>query len=391
MNRHFRLNTHREKRKLSKWSRPAIRFAVRMTPKRRSAVIRTFPDFDDTAFVLTRGLQKVGIRPILLVSRGAVSRDWVSEHGAVVQPALSLKGVVSYLRSRYVFFTHSLYLSPKPSSNQLSVNLWHGMPLKRIGYDLPDALVPNFDLTVATSSRFADIVARSFGVSTEQVWVGGLPRNDLLTEGEVAEVSASIPSPYVVWLPTYRSSVLGSTRDDGDGQDALPSPQELDLICSALMSKGILLIVKMHPMASLLETERFQHPNVRLIDESWLRLSGIHLYQLLAGAQALISDYSSVLVDYQISGRPTFVVATDADSYEKSRGLNFSYSELSSLGSIQTSYANLASSLRELVIGIESSARAESLFYSADRENATSRLLSHVMATKFPKKQPPNV
>ena len=45
----------------------------------------------------------------------------------------SLLGMFYYVRSRYVFFTHGIFLGVRVPKNHIVVNLWHGMPIKNIG------------------------------------------------------------------------------------------------------------------------------------------------------------------------------------------------------------------------------------------------------------------
>ena len=46
---------------------------------------------------------------------------------------------------------------------------------------------------------------------------------------------------------------------------------------------------------------------------------------MLWGVDALISDYSSILIDFVATGRPVLLLAPDLESYRDSRGLYFDY------------------------------------------------------------------
>ena len=63
--------------------------------------------------------------------------------------------------------------------------------------------------------------------------------------------------------------------------------------------------------------------NIVLLDNARLFAEDIQINQLLGGADALISDYSSVAVDYLALDRPMAFMLEDVKAYEESRGFVF--------------------------------------------------------------------
>ena len=78
------------------------------------------------------------------------------------------------------------------------INLWHGMPIKKIGYDDSKSIIYNpnwlkriifrifipwsvekYDVLVLTSSLFQEIFIKSFRINKNNVIVAGHPRNDV--------------------------------------------------------------------------------------------------------------------------------------------------------------------------------------------------------------------
>lgn len=57
--------------------------------------------------------------------------------------------------------------------------------------------------------------------------------------------------------------------------------------------------------------------------EEMLQKSGIQLYELVGLMDGLISDYSSIAVDYMLLDRPLGYVLTDLESYRNTRGFVF--------------------------------------------------------------------
>ena len=73
----------------------------------------------------------------------------------VVVGKRSVRGVFYVLTAKYVFFTHSFALQRFPSS-VVSVNVWHGMPVKRVGWMTESGpLLPVAMHAVATSPFWA--------------------------------------------------------------------------------------------------------------------------------------------------------------------------------------------------------------------------------------------
>ena len=67
---------------------------------------------------------------------------------------------------------------------------------------------------------------------------------------------------------------------------------------------GIFLIIKKHPLQSGWSLDEGTYTNIRYVTEEMLQKSGIQLYELVGLMDGLISDYSSIAVDYMLLDRP---------------------------------------------------------------------------------------
>src|SRR5690606_28157325 len=110
----------------------------------------------------------------------------------------------------------------KLSGNQVVVNIWHGLPYKKIRKMVGgEDLLANF--TVGTSFPTKKIFSESFGVAEETVVTTGYPRNDQLIRAKENKktILASVDAEFlkyehlVIWLPTYRKNTVGVSREDG--------------------------------------------------------------------------------------------------------------------------------------------------------------------------------
>ena len=245
----------------------------------------------------------------------------------------SIVGLLTYFRAKYVVTTHGYFGGSGSVKNQKHIELWHGMPLKTIGNGLKQQSSTGFgidaDITFATSDVFRDIVAEAFGINNNAVYITGLPRNDLLLREGKGLSSMGIISKYkkvIMWMPTYRKSIVGDVRSDGD-ENGFGIKEILydnfSLLNDILISEEYLLIVKPHPMDALANENLPSSDNVMIIRDYDLQCHDASLYSLLADSDLLITDYSSVFVDYLITGKPIAFACSDMKEYADTRGFFF--------------------------------------------------------------------
>lgn len=304
----------------------AVAWGDRVLPKNDSVVVRTGPDFDDQGRELVAALVRAGHTRITWLVSDRTDPGPAGPVAASVVPARSLAGLRAYWRARVVVHTHGVYGSRRTSRSKVFVNLWHGMPVKRLPSD-SDVGRNQTDLTIATAPIHADNLATTWGLSADQVVVTGLPRNDVLVDrnGETGGTGLQELTggrPLVVWLPTYRS-IAGDAEVDGIdtgnvSQFAGGTAEAVNELLARLDVHGVL---KAHPLAPRPEVTHLSHLDVW--DEDDLAASGLTLYELLAHADVLVSDHSSVWIDFLLTQRPMVFAVSDLEEYAGSRGFYF--------------------------------------------------------------------
>ncbi|PNH94612.1 CDP-glycerol glycerophosphotransferase family protein [Vibrio diazotrophicus] len=295
----------------------------------RKVVFIGYPEYDD----MLRGLilqSNVLCKDLyILVKNQSIGKpNWLSNRCYIVNKN-SIAGIYHLVTSRRIYFTHGILNGFKPliQEKQLVINLWHGMPLKKIGYMDNKSNFPQFHYTLATSPFFSEIIQEAFGVSADKVIISDLPRNTILKSKIFSQVLEDISRNgrrIVVWLPTYRTSKVGDIRSDSSCTSLL-GIEGIDLLKLniELNNQGVELFIKPHPMAKFNENEMDTMSNIRIINERWLTDSDLTLYQLLSYSSALITDYSSVFIDYLSLERPIVFVMSDVKEYESRRGFSF--------------------------------------------------------------------
>jgi len=229
--------------------------------------------------------------------------------------------------SKYIFTTHGHFVPIIPK-NQICVNIWHGMPLKAIGR-LNGQASRSDTYLCSTSELFQDLMARAFDMPIEKTKITGIPRNDLLISSSPDEIWAKAGidrkkyKKVFFWLPTYRKCAIGDHFEDGVEVDNIFNMADFSTseFQEFLAANNCLCIIKPHPMAPVKDT--LSYDNILVIDEHWLWAKKLTLYSLVGQSDFLVSDISSVIIDYMLLDKPIIICFEDAKEYKASRNVTF--------------------------------------------------------------------
>lgn len=230
--------------------------------------------------------------------------------------------------SKFIFFTHGLILKEFPRS-QFVINLWHGILYKNIVMLLGSKPMIS-DLVVGTSEAVQEMFSKAFGVQQSQVTTGGYPRNDNLLNGQLnkEKILANLGLTgkiVLLWMPTYRKSVKGDIRVDGNYVENPFCIENFDVVeFNAILEKfNAVCFVKPHPMAPLLTSDGGDLKNLKFIDNNWILQNELDLYEFVGATDILISDVSSIIIDYLLLNQPILCISEDFEQYKNTRGFYF--------------------------------------------------------------------
>lgn len=293
--------------------------AMRLLPARPTAVVHGWPDWEGNAVEVVRGLVRrypgtvYWLREDGGADAGAATVD--APAGRVVGiRANTLRAVLVSWSAEVTFFTHGLVTAVPPPRSRLVVNVWHGDGPKRA----PSLPRCRSTVAVAATRLWGLEKARLFSLRAEDVAVVGNPRIDSALARPVQATRRLLGLPaggdrLVVWLPTFRRGWDG--RHDAF-VDADPLSRTVD--GRLTVPPGVRLVVKPHP----LDTDDYSATGARVVRDEHLSAAGVTLPQLLAVADALLSDASSAWVDYLAFDRPIGFFLPDLDQYGEQRGYN---------------------------------------------------------------------
>jgi CDP-glycerol glycerophosphotransferase len=315
-----------------------IAVTIRLLPAAPSVAIHGFGDDEENALRIAHAAvatSRPGSRVYLLSRDPVASRDLyriANRHNVALddEPTFikknTIRGVWIFLRSAVVFYTHGLFGSPASGSHRVHVLLGHGHGPKSAR---PKGAHFDYlaDLATTNSSTWGVQVIRDLGITAPgSAVITGNPREDAFDESADRDRLASLgldPSrPIVVWLPTYRISDHATYGGwvDGERLDTMPAYRaSMNLLVTLCREHRISLVTKSHVLDAQGVSESWGIP---VITNAHLETAGLSFYQFLQLTDGLVSDFSSVWVDYLSSGKSIGLLIHDIEAYSESRGLN---------------------------------------------------------------------
>jgi len=203
------------------------------------------------------------------------------------------------------------------------------MPLKTIGLLGNNPITQKSNYGIATSDLYKGLISRSLDIREENVLVVGQPRNDLMLEKinylDKLSFKVTIENTIILWTPTYRQSIVGEIRVDGIAEKNLPviKLSELEELNKFLFSIKSTMIIKLHPMDILNNYQFDSFSHIVILNKKSFDTLNCQLYSLLGSIDILLTDFSSIYIDYLLLNRPIGFLMNDYSEYNNSRGFVF--------------------------------------------------------------------
>jgi CDP-glycerol glycerophosphotransferase (TagB/SpsB family) len=238
-----------------------------------------------------------------------------------------IKFAPSFFRAKYLVSSHP----PTDflpfvwwSKRKVLINAWHGVPLKAMFFADKDtglndlrmvkSIAKNTNIFITASKLEAALISECFLINPKKVHYLGHPRNDVLLinrdKKAIMEIIAAVPAyeKVILYSPTYRR----------DGAATLFPFTDFDIakLKAFLEEENIILLVRRH----LIEKQPKDEVSCdRIIHFGFDVCSDIN--PVLPDIDLLITDYSSIYIDYLLLNRPCIFIPYDIKSYEERRGL----------------------------------------------------------------------
>ena len=203
--------------------------------------------------------------------------------------------------------------------DQYYLNTWHGTSVNWVGNAVAGRNDFRWDYIDAFcySGEFEKpFIKRDFLVKDEHLLPSGLPRNDDLyafDENRIKQIKNDLGIPLdkkvILYAPTWRDST------DGGKNCNIAPPITIEKWRKAF-EKQYVLIFRTHHYTKAMLGIKF---------DSFVRDGSDYpdVNDLMIIADYLITDYSCIMMDYAILGRPIIEFGYDYDEYSKTRGFYF--------------------------------------------------------------------
>lgn len=217
--------------------------------------------------------------------------------------------------------------------NRIIVNLWHGIPLKKIALMDPNLSAfarmyfrkifsENYTFILTGSKSLIPVMAESFHVSDDKIKVWGQPRNDVLfIEKDREEILKKIYPD----LPAIRKVILYAPTFRDYGMTTLFPFEDYD-------KKELDDFLEKEEAVIFIRTHISEQGNVNSYLSGRVRYMGNELVEDIMEIanifDILITDYSSIYIDYLLLDRPVIFLPYDKERYLKGRGMNFDYDQV---------------------------------------------------------------
>lgn len=261
---------------------------------------------------------------------------------------------------------------------QVVVQTWHGTPLKRLalhrpGFEPRRAIAVmrearRWDVLLAQNPYAAGILRKAYAFLSRPIWVEGYPRNDVLVTGEGSATRDALgigPGERVLlYAPTW--------RDD--------RTEIVDFIDPAALAVATDAVVLVRGHSRTLQPGR-DAAGPRVIDVTGYPDTS----QLLLAADALITDYSSVMFDYSVTGKPMYFLVPDIEHYRgELRGFYFDL-VAHAPGPVVRSQDELVTAIREADPSAFAAKYAQwrARFNARDDGHAAERVVSRILDQGF--------
>ncbi|HEV2536598.1 MAG TPA: bifunctional glycosyltransferase family 2 protein/CDP-glycerol:glycerophosphate glycerophosphotransferase [Streptosporangiaceae bacterium] len=311
------------------------------------ALLRGTPLRDQVLFVSWKG-KSCGDNPLGIAEelrRRGDDREhlWAVTDWSVPVPGggtAVLRGTQEYYealaRSKHIISNDDMQAPFRKRDGQTYLQTWHGTPLKKIGFDIANPQfisgtayfdhlakdIAQWDLLLSPNPFSTPVMRGAFRYEGE-ICEYGYPRNDLLSRSDAAEVAARVRDRLglpdgkrvVLYAPTWRDNqVYANGR-----RYRFDMRLDLERAWSELGEDYVFLIRGHHHMAD--DVPAGMRPGFAINVTAYPDITELYLV-----SDALVTDYSSTMFDYAVTGRPMLFFTYDlADYRDNLRGFYFDF------------------------------------------------------------------
>ena len=234
---------------------------------------------------------------------------------------------------KWYIYDHCNLLAPLVKrEEQMVVYLSHGWGYKAAKGGFTTNDLTHYDMITVTGPIPAKGMSEYWQEPEEKAVITGYPRLDYFFHPDTSVLDKINKKWHfdqyhkvIFWMPTFRQSNNESLSEDYiKNQTGLPIFETRDSLLEFsdfLKEKNLILVFKLHHLQAALPVFQSHFDNILLVRDEELHNLGVQLYQFISMADVMISDYSSISIDFLLKDKPIVFTLDDYKEYDKSRGL----------------------------------------------------------------------
>lgn len=266
---------------------------------------------------------------LLRYEPGKYELIWITSYPESCEPMEGVKVVgmrsfsyfLSFIRTKFFITNDMVDENLIKKRNQVFINTWHGGgAYKKVGLDTINEsaeLAKNFkkwyqrtDYFISSCAKCTFFYAKAFGISQEKFLEIGMPRNDIFFE-EHQEIEEKVRQFYHL---TKETSILifapSFQKHSSQNKEGMYAALE-KVVAQLKESTG-------NDWVALCRDHYFEQTNLEPYSDKIRNGNSYYdIQELLYSADILVTDFSSCIWDFALTGRPVFLLEENLVEYEK--------------------------------------------------------------------------
>ena len=299
----------------------------------------------------------------------------------------SLSGMKLFLKTKNIVISHgsdASYFFPYflDIKSKNIINLWHGIPLKRLSLQVKGiresksrSRFQKFSSICVASTFEQFLLASCFEMHIDDIWITGTPRNDYLLypNNELLLEHSYLNKKVILYAPTW--------REYGDRSSFFPfEDKDLERLNAFLETQDAYLLMRGH-------REEMERISENYGEEKLSRILPAHqeffpdAQRLLAHVDVLVTDYSSIYLDFLLLDKPMIFIPYDLEQYQSYRGFLFDYDTHTpgdKVGTQAEFMESIGRALNKPELGAIERAQMKNLFHTYEDGKSSERILAQI-------------
>lgn len=306
-----------------------------------------------------------------------------------------IKAMYYLARCKFYIYDHNNLLQimkVKKRTDQHIIYMSHGTAFKDGKNEDPNAN-KYFDKVVTLGKMSTDIICHFWKCEKTKAIELGETREDYYYS-DLGSTNKKLNKFYqldefrtkILWMPTFRQSdnprISENYLNNETGLPIFNKNNDLYMLNSFLENNNACLLLKVHHLQAKLPVFNEKFSNIKIILDTDLERFGVKLYKFIAISDALITDYSSISVDYLPLNKPIIYTLDDFDEYKASRGIYPDNARDYMPGDHVYNIEEFNEAIQNVIDGndrySDARSKVKNLFYSYEPGKASERLLNYL-------------